>query len=188
MFRTVSQALHFSYVLEQYPPHAMSQMSSVIRTIKREMGVAEDSRTSTVDLSGLSPMEARHQCADIRAAVRAQLTTVEAHVLEARFSHDRETKRLAIAALTGYCLPMTTVSRDVVSALVWRHQAPPAERKRHWTFREIAASYEISEDKAERQSRIVERILRTLESAAMDGLRDRFENAGIVDQTHAIAA
>lgn len=181
MFRTVSQALHFSYVLEQYPPHAMSQMSSVIRTVKREMGVAEDSRTSTVDLSGLSPLEARHQCADIRAAVRSQLTTVEAHVLEARYSQDRDTKRLAIRAIAHYCLPLMSVGEDIVKALAWRHYATPDRQEKEWTYREIAASYQISKGKAQRAGEYLSHTIRAIENAALDRLRYRFEDAGIVD-------
>lgn len=181
MFRTVTQALHFSYVIEQYPVHAMSQMPALIRSIKAEMGVPEESRDSTVNLSGLSPLEARHQCADIRAAVRKQLSTVEAHVLEARFSHDPMVKAAAVAALTRYCLPLMGVGEDIVKALVWRHNSPPDRQEKDWSFREIGETYGISKDKAARSAKALAKVLRAVESAAVDALRDRFEHAGIVD-------
>jgi len=188
IFRNVSQALHFSYVIQQYPADGHSQLHRVIGMVKREMGVALDEHDTTLNLGGMSPLEIKAQCADIRAQVRHRLDELHAQALEARFSEERDVKRFAIRCLAVHAAPQLAVSFDCALALCWRHYTPKERRDRDFTFRQLGEAYGISKDKAARSANRLALLLADLEADGMEGLAPGFERAGIVDQLQAMAA
>lgn len=82
IFQSASQAIHFAFLMEAYPPAPESQMAKVMRRLIQSMGIT---RSSTIDLGGLSPLEIQAQCAMIRAAVKTHLRSPESWVLQARY-------------------------------------------------------------------------------------------------------
>lgn len=189
IFRNVSQALHFAFVIEQYPPAGASNVRTVIGILKKEMGIRlDEADTTTMRLEGLSPLEVRAQCADIRAQVRRQLDELHAQALEARFSEERDVKRFAIRCLAAHAAAQLVVSVDCALALCWRHYMPADRRDRDFTFRQIAEQYGISKDKAARAAGKLALILAELEADGMEQLAHDFEIAGVVEPLPAMAA
>lgn len=82
MFRSTSQALHFSYMIQAYEVSVENIMSKAIRAIMKELGIWNEGDPSTVDFSGLSPLEIRGQCAMIRAIVRDRLPRLSRRATE----------------------------------------------------------------------------------------------------------
>lgn len=181
IFRNVSQALYFSFVIQQYPANGTGNMQSVIGILKKQMGVALNENNTTMRLDGLSPMEVRAQCADIRAQVRHKLDELHAQALEARFSEERDVKRYAIRCLAAHIAPQLVVSLDCALALCWRHYTLAERRDKDFTFRQIAQEYGISKDKAARAAAKLASTLAYLEADGMEQLAIGFERAGIVD-------
>lgn len=181
IFKTANQALHFSYVIEQYPPDTLSQMHGILESLRRESGEPHELRMTTVDMSGLTPLEIRSQCSDIRAQVRAQLQPLQAQLLEARFSQDRDTKRHAIRAIAEHVAPQLALPVDVALALAWRHYVDKERRQRDFTFRQIAESYAITKSAAHRAAGQLEAIITQLEGDAVGMLAPIFELANIID-------
>jgi hypothetical protein len=174
LFRSVSQALHFSFLVEEMPV-----ISRVIPGFFRER--------TTVNLEGMTDQEVRAQCAMIRAYVRGHLVELHAQALEARYSEDRDTKRFAIRALSELYASAIGLEPEAALAIAWRHYLPPERRDRDFTLRQIAESYNIGKSTAGRAADKFARIAAELEGDAMEVLAIGFEDAGIVDAL-AIAA
>lgn len=188
MFENVSQALYFSFVVQQYPAMGKGNTRSVVEGMEKEMGITLDRRYTSMRINDLTQLELRAQCGDIRDQVRAKLDELHAQALEAKFSHERDVKRLAIRHIAAHAAAQLAVSDDCALALCWRHYLPPERRDKDFTFRQIGQEYGISKDKAARAAARLSLLLADLEADGMTQLAHGFERAGIVDPVPALIA
>lgn len=169
IFQTTGQAVHFSYVIQAYDASPQSQMAIIMRNAIRQIGM----RGSSIDFGGLSPLEVRGQCAMIRACVRSHLRPIEACALEARYSSDRDTKRLAIRELAETYAPVIGINPSLALALMWRQHIDQTRRK-DFTLRAIAKDYGTSKDTVHRAAKALNDHLHLLEGLALSNLHARF--------------
>lgn len=176
IFQTSGQAVHFSYVVQAYDASPQSQMAMIMRAAIKELGA----RSSSIDFDGLTPLEVRGQCAMIRACVRTHLRPMEASAIEARYSRDRDTKRVAIRALADYYGPVIGVNASVALALLWR-QHVDKKQKKDFTLRQIAKGYAIPFSSAQRAALALNDHLHAMEGLALSNLHERFVASGVID-------
>ncbi|MDR1662524.1 MAG: hypothetical protein LBR95_08915 [Azoarcus sp.] len=191
IFRTTSQALHFSYVIQAYEPSAESVMAKVVRRLMKESGVWDVGAPSTVNFDGLNALEVRAQCAMIRAAVHDRLPGPECWVIQARYGindivaedgqrkYCNQEKFEAILNLADWMRPsLRDVSPLAVDHLVANATGGKGVRKR--TLRELAEQFGKSKDTWRRSLCDVRRRLDALENLAIDRLTPGFVAEGIV--------
>lgn len=187
IFQTSGQAVHFSYVIEAYDASPQSQMAMIMRSVMKHL--EGEGVLSSIDFDGLTPIEVRGQCAMIRSCVRNHLRAMEANALEARYSRDRDTKRLAIRALADYYGPIVGINPSLALALMWR-QHVDQDRKRDFTLRMIAKDYAVPYSTAQRSAVALSDQLNRLEGSALSNLHqhlvddDVIESSGYVTATH----
>lgn len=152
IFKSVSQALNFSYDIEQYPPGALSQMNGILTKLRASLGEQEQVEPSTVNFGGLTPLEVRYQCDTIRGKVREQLPPRLASAIEARYSGDRDTKRFAVRAVAQLVVNELAWAEELALALTWRHYMPKERRDKDFTLRQLADSYGTTKSRAGRMA------------------------------------
>lgn len=182
IFQTTGQAVHFSYVIQAYDTTPQSQMARIMRGVMQKMGISDGTGPSSIDFTGLTPLEVRGQCAMIRGCVRNHLRFTEANALEARYSSDRDTKRFAIRALADYYAPMLGISTSIAMALMWRQHVEHSMRK-NFTLRMIATEYGISKSSVHRTEKALQQYLDNIESAALSNLHARFVADGVIEES-----
>jgi len=195
MFRSTSQALHFSYMIQAYEVSVENIMSKAIRAIMKELGIWNEGDPSTVDFSGLSPLEIRGQCAMIRAIVRDRLPGPEAWAIQARYGVNEITtidgkkrfvfsseRQEAIMNLGNWMAPsfpnFNPLAVDILIA-----KAVGALNKKQSngiTFREMAEQFGLSHGAYHHAMKQVGERLIALESRAIDTLTPEFERDGVV--------
>lgn len=195
MFRSTSQALHFSYMIQAYEVSVENIMSKAIRAIMKELGIWNEGDPSTVDFSGLSPLEIRGQCAMIRAIVRDRLPGPEAWAIQARygvneiamidgkkrFVFSRE-RYEAIMNLGNWMAPsfpnFNPLAVDILVAKVVG--AVNKKQSGGITFREMAGQFGSSKDTWSRALSDVNQRIHELENRAIDTLTPEFERDGVI--------
>lgn len=195
MFRSTSQALHFSYMIQAYEVSVENIMSKAIRAIMKELGIWNEGEPSTVDFSGLSPLEIRGQCAMIRAIVRDRLPGPEAWAIQARygvneiamidgkkrFVFSRE-RYEAIMNLGNWMAPsFPNFNPLAVDILVAKAVGAVSKNQSGGiTFRELAEQFGASKDTWSRALVDVAKRINAIENRAIDSLTPEFERDGLV--------
>ncbi|PTQ70827.1 hypothetical protein C8R26_13113 [Nitrosomonas oligotropha] len=195
MFRSTSQALHFAFMIQAYEVSVENIMSKAIRAIMKELGIWNEGDPSTVDFSGLSPLEIRGQCAMIRAIVRDRLPGPEAWAIQARygvneiaaidgkkrfvFSRERQEAIMNLGDWMAPSFPnFNPLAVDILIA-----KAVGALNKKQSngiTFREMAGQFGLSHGAYHYAMKQVGERLIALESRATDTLTPEFERDGVV--------
>jgi len=86
IFRSVTQALHFSFIMMTMPATSKSATQLVIERMLEDAGFREDEdEPGSIDFAGLSALEVRGQCALILSAVNSHLPKPEADAVKARY-------------------------------------------------------------------------------------------------------
>lgn len=177
IFRDTPQAIHFAYVIEQYPAGPKSSLSGAVRA-----ATAEVSR-SGIDFGNLTPTEIHDECTRIRKAVTEYLPNHEAAALIAKFTHDRREKDGAIKAIGNHIGPAlwgAINDRALIFAIVERHYIPEQDRTPAWSLRAMADKFKVSKDRVQRVARVFEQYAQQLETVAMDNLRRKFEEKSLI--------
>lgn len=181
VFRSVSQALHVSYLMGSLPVTQKGSMQVAIEHLLERAGVrTETMRDGTLNFKGLSSMEVRGQCAMVRGAVMHHCTVMERHAIHAWFAHDAS-KADGVHALRDYIGgAMTIDSKPARTLIVWAVHAQGSVRHQV-TERAIAAEYLLSQSTVHRNLVTVQTAAGRLRRAGMARLSEMFERDGLVE-------
>lgn len=193
IFGSVTQALHFSYLIEAYEVSPESIMAKVLKRMMKDLAIWDESTASTVDFGGLNPLEVRAQCAMIRAAVRNHLLQPEMWALQARYglthvSDEHGTKRFwysperiaAIRSLADLLRPAhENVPFMAMDLLVVKHFSERAEHRA--SFREMEVAWGTSRMTFSRAFHQIQTRLQALENEGIATLRPIFEDHGVIE-------
>lgn len=183
IFQDAGKAVHFAYAIQAYPANPQSQMASVLRTLMRQCGHADDARQPSADFAGLTPVEIHGECGKIRDTVKNILSKEEAAALEAKFSPDSHAQHKAVVAVAQYFqAPMRKQvdNFDLLIKLVERHYTPVDVRGPEWSLRAIGDQFKCSKDRISRAAKLLEQHIQTLEIVALDNLRRELERKNVI--------
>lgn len=187
IFRDAGKAVHFAYAIQAYPANPQSQMASVLRTVMRQCGHADDARQPSADFAGLTPVEIHGECGKIRDTVQKSLSKAEAAALEAKFSPDPHAQRKAVVAVAQYFqAPMhhQVDNFDLLIKLVERHYTPEEVRGPEWSLRAIGDQFKCSKDRIGRAAKLLDQHIQMLELVALDNLRRELERRNVIAAPH----
>lgn len=191
IFTSTGQAVHFAYLVQSFEACPESQFAKEMR--KHQAMLGELGYRSTVDFSGLNPMEIRGQMAMVRSAVESKLPKPESDALKARYgtvtvrklpdgtrhAEMSEERRLAITGLADYLHPQ--FDSVPLLALAWMiSRAVGNVAAMRPAFKTIAAQFGSSAATMSRKNpKLLER-LAGLEMSGIDRLTPIFEREGLV--------
>jgi hypothetical protein len=180
MFRNISQAVHFSYVMQAYSATPMSQMAVMVERARKETGI-EDCQRSRIDTDGMNAQEIHIECSRIRDKVRAYLCTINWLAMEARFQTNPTQRQAAIINLAQALRKTIDADELLLLELMTRHYLPEEQRK-GFSLRDIAKRFGISKDRTLRITKALEQQINLHEQQAFEALRRNFEDVGLVDR------
>lgn len=186
IFQNISQALHFSFLLEGVPAATKSTTQIVIEDLMRGSGrVFYAGYKSSINFQQLNPMEIRAQCAMVRGMVNDHLTEPEKFAIWARYGtyvKDQGVFTLldGIKGIAHYIEPMSRVKSDELLELVGNFYALAESLP----IRGISERYGIPYTNLARARQIIARHTTRLEIQAFDRLNfnninNRCDLAGI---------
>lgn len=191
IFRSASQAVHFSYVILAYEASPDSIMAKLIRQHMQETG-QETYTPSAIDFGGLSRFEVRGQAAMIRSMVEYRLQRPESFALRARYGLTRirqlagggkafefsSDRRLCILELADLLSPQFDLHADLLLVLITRAVAEIEQLRP--SLRGIADSFGVNHVTLSRKFKVLQNRLRDLEYTGLDQLTPHFQAEGIV--------
>lgn len=180
IFRNVNQALHMAYLMHVLPVTQKGTTQTMIEHMVRQAGLrTEDYIDSTIDFSGLSPLEVRGQCALIRGAVDHHCTPIERAAIVAYYALD-STKAEGVRVLRQHVSPLLNMDNPSLEMLiVWCVHAQGAAREQ-CTERAIAGEYGMSQSTVHRAINTVRAEARRLRLQGQDALMPMFERDELV--------
>lgn len=185
VFRSVSQALHVSFVIDTLPVTQKSNTQVVIERLLEDAGVAKSVREEgSVNFSGLSPMEVRGQCAMVRAAVKHHCTEVEAHALHAWFADQNANEKiLGVHAMrdAAQARSLFTIEAPMARLLIAWHVHASGRLRDMCTERAIADENGLSQSTVHRNIVAVRKMASGLRRGGMDRLEALFSRDGLVE-------
>jgi hypothetical protein len=191
VFRSVGQALHVSFLMEQLPPTQKGSTQIFIEDLlRRHFRLDELPRHErSINASGLTPLEMRAQCAIVRAAVTHHLPTPERDAIHARFGYQL-VKAGGVRGLAEYCGPLcATANADALLALCWALYAPRNTPRDHkdgragdWSLRALEKEYGVSKSTLGRDQRMVRITGDALEKRGQERLGELFERTNLVGE------
>ena len=175
IFTSVEQCLHVCFLMGTLPVSQKSQTQAVIERMIEQSGTVPLREKSTVNFSGLSPLEVRGHCAMIRAVVDDHLPAPEIAVIHARYAYQMQ-KAAGVRAIRDYCLPQLTIQADIATlAMAWGVFGSAAQR-RELSTREIALQCHLSKSTVHRDMQRIKKIVQAIERGAVI----RLEKLGIL--------
>lgn len=181
VFKSTSQALHFSYLIEFEPAAGKSIMQAMYEEHLKATGkwVTIPAEERTIDFGGLSPLEIRGQCAMVRASAEHRLVYPEANAVRAHYGM-QTTKAAGIRGLVEYVAPMLTIQNDMTKlAMAWGHLGTIKQRK-GLTQIQIAEYYGVPVATVQRDQKKIAEVGRLLLKRAIDGLDVHFKRTELV--------
>lgn len=190
VFRSVSQALHVSFLMSTLPVTQKGNTQALVERLMEDAGVRKDvQRDGTLNFAGLSPMEVRGQCAMVRDAVDHHTQPLERAAIHAWFMPTVTTaKNDAILLLREHCGPTFTVEGSSPRALMLWHIHSQGRARDVCTERAIAAEYVLSQSTVHRNIVAVSKVCTLLRRRGMDALEAMFWRDGVVGDDEARAA
>lgn len=192
IFKSVHQALAFSFLIQAHETSPENIMSVAIRRQLQAMGQWGDA-VKTIDFGGLSPLEIRAQAAMVRLAVDSHLPKPEACAIRARyglsipfidpdgtrsmrFTQDRIE---AVRALVRWLAPnFRETPRAALAFLVARHVGECKGVRP--TLQQIADSFGSSPATLHRAGKKISDRLRELENMGIARLEAPFAEHGLI--------
>lgn len=195
IFQSVSQAIHFAFLMLEFESSPETIMSKLIRKRLQELGEWDEVRPEdkTVNFGNLSPLEIRGQAAMIRLSVEALLPGPESWALKARYGQTKVTrgkegeKRVsfpedrirAIKALCAYLSPQfDSIGSEALSYLVARAVAECDELRP--SFRDIAEHTGANHETLRRKFKDIRHKVLELQNMGMDRLEPVFRADGLI--------
>lgn len=183
VFKTVTQALFVSFLMESQPAGSKCSTQTFIDMLKREAGIVEDleERDRQIDFGGLSPIEVRGQCAMVIAACLHRLPNPELAAIFTRYGHRRRQAQ-GIRALRDYCAPSLGQPENewMQMALLWNLFGPKG-RRADFSLVAIASEYGIPRQTLQYKQEKLKKTQRELERRACASLEDYFQRKGLVE-------
>ncbi|MBC8638283.1 hypothetical protein IAG25_15795 [Caballeronia sp. EK] len=143
-----------------------------------------------VDLSGLTRLEARAQCALVRKAVLCRLSDAEAYAILARYSQTPSEKQMSVSGLVAHVSAISPASHHAdifadplaspVWDLLWRRYLPPRYGD-GLSLREIARRTHTSKSSLARLALQFDHDLDKLEQQALSSLEQTFVSNGLCE-------
>lgn len=181
VFQSVGQALAVSYLMEILPVTQKVSTQMLIEWLQQQAGVRPEARESTLNFSGLSPLEVRAQCSLVRAAVEHHLPGPERDVILARFGQ-QASKARGVSGVAQYCKALTTIESDIaLKALAWSIYHPAKRAQDRWSLRDIEAETGVHHNKLQRAGAAIRATGESLRKMAERRLQDLFERTGLVE-------
>ena len=178
IFRSVQQALHFSFLVATLPVSQKSQMESIYRNGGKRV-VSDEYHHSTIHFGDLSPLEVRGQCAMVRGVVVDHLLEPERQAVYARYSYRAE-KAGAVRAMRDHALPLLSCQDEwPTMAMSWSIFGTDVQRD-GLSVRLIADEYDLSKSSVARDVAEIRRAFRTLEGRAYEKLGEIFLRSGLI--------
>lgn len=202
IFRDVTVALSTSFRLAEVPAvdagatrRALVTIAAVRPARSRIQAdwvralIGQPSRV--VDLSGLTRLEARAQCALVRKAVLCRLSDAEAYAVLARYSQTPREKQMGVSGLVAHVSATCPASHhfvdiladplaDPVWDLLWRRYLPPRYGD-GLALREIARRTHTSKSALSRRAVDLDVMLDELERKALCTLEQSFISNGLCE-------
>jgi len=193
IFKSTSQAVHFSFIMESLEASSESVMAKMLREHLMSLGLWK-SEPGSINFGGLTSLEIRGQCAMIRASCRTKLFGPEFWVIVSRYgmvkvgkTRDGETayylppeKAEALDSLAGWLTAEhASLPPEVLKLLVIR--ATSNVEGMRPTFRAISEKSGCNKDTLCRHAKKISHRLRELETLAFDRLTPYFERDGVIE-------
>jgi hypothetical protein len=177
----VGQALHVSFLLEVLPVTQQTSTQILIDGLRKRCGVWDDQRApSTINFSGLSPLEVRGQCALVRATVQDHLPSPERDAIYARFGH-QTVKAHGVRGLAEYIGPLAGVQHQMaLLAVTWSMYQSAKRVQDRWSFRAIEEETGVSKSQLHRAAQVIRQQAQALERRADERLTVLFEETELV--------
>jgi len=185
IFRTVSQALHVSFLMDILPVAQKSAMQSLIDRMLEEMGVLQVHERGTINFGGMSALEIRGQCAMIRGVVAHHLPKPEADSVYARYAH-QACKAAGVRGVRDYVRPMLCTQSDMPTlAIAWSIYGTERQRA-DLSTRKIAAEFGLSPATVGRDANILRSTGKLLLDRAFERLTPLFESQAVIDSDESL--
>ena len=182
IFRSVQQALHFSFLMATLPVSQKSQMQEIYRQGGQRVWGEDKYEPSTIHFGGLNPLEVRGQCAMVRAAVQDHLLEPERFAIHARFGYQTE-KAAGVRGIRDYCLPLLVCQTEWATlSMAWSIFASDIQ-KDGLSIREIAEHFSLKVSAVNDDIQRITKTARALESRAYDSLNQHFAGTGLVESS-----
>lgn len=181
VFKSTSQALHFSYLIEFEPAAGKSVMQAMYEEHLKSTGkwVTIPDEERTINFGGLNPLEVRGQCAMVRASAEHRLVHPEANAVRAHYGV-QTTKAAGIRGLVEYTAPMMAMNNSMAQlAIAWGHLGTIKQRK-GLTQAQIAEYYGVPTSTVQRDQKVLAKVGRDLLKRAIDGLDIHFKRTALV--------
>lgn len=179
IFKSVEQALHFSFLMETLPAAQKSQMQVLFDLWLERNGYREVREPSTINFGGLSALEIRGQCSMVRGAVLHHLVGPEMSVVHARYGYGFE-KGVGIKGVRKYCEPMMSTKYEWPTLAMAINVFGSAKQSAEFSIRMIAKEWGLSKSTVARDVGIIRSTSRLLENRAYDRLRPIFEKSELI--------
>lgn len=201
IFRSVSQAIHFAWIIKAYEASPDGIMAKLLRMKMLELGLADGSREpSSVNFGGLTALEVRGQCAMVRSAVTTTLPGPESWAVVSRFGQTVSSRQPngngtlsfsaervdAIMALADYLHPtISCISRRGVMWLIARAVGECEELRP--SFRKIEEETGDNRETLRVKFKDVRDRVFLLVNLGLSRLEPRFKQDGLVEDEEAEA-
>ncbi|WP_225782652.1 HTH domain-containing protein [Xenophilus sp. Marseille-Q4582] len=188
VFKSASQALHVSYIIQNMPATSQSPTAAVINRLKRELapwdGIQTD-HTATVNWGSLNPLEVRAQCAQVVSMVNHLGHEAERAACRAIYGHQVE-KANGVRSMASYLEPVIGRGTDFCLYVAW-HVFMRPEQRQGVTQRDIAEQFGVSLRTVEGDCSKMRKYGVSLHKRALDGLTDRFMRGGLIPDPEEVA-
>jgi hypothetical protein len=183
IFRSVSHALHVSFLIISQPATAKSPTSIVIDMLVKQNHVWDGippERESRVNFRGLSPLEVRAQCAQVVSMVNHLPHAAERDAICAIYGQ-QFVKSVAVRGLTSYVEPMLApLSLECCLYVAWNVFCTKAQRE-GISLADIAKEFGYTNEAVRHAKNKVEELGRCLHARACGALEPRFIDGGLID-------
>lgn len=180
IFRSVQQALHFSFLMETLPVSRKSAMTQIYAQGGNRVW-DEPRDPSTVHFGGLSELEVRGQCAMVRGAVIAHLLPAERHAVHARYAL-QSVQAAGVRAMRDAAMPLLACQREIPTlAMAWMAFGS-AKQMEGVTTRTIADEFSLSQSSVVRDIGKIRQVHHALAMMAFDKLSELFLKDGLIER------
>jgi len=190
VFRSVSQALHVSFLMSTLPVTQRGNTQALVERLMEDAGMRREIvRDGTLNFAGLSPMEVRGQCAMVRGAVDHHTQPLERAAIHAWFMPTpTKAKNEAVLLLRDHCDATFTIEGSSPRALILWHIHSQGRARDVCTERAIASEFVLSQSTVHRNIVAVSKVCTLLRRRGMDALEPMFTRDGLIGDDEARAA
>ena len=195
IFRSVSQALHVSYLMATLPVTSKCSTQTLIEMLREQAGQPREraeQREGGVNFSGMTPLEVRGECAKTIGAVNHHCTPIERAAIEGWFIQAEPDKRghramfaaktEAMWALREHCASAFTIEGESPRLLILWQIHSQGRARDICTERAIAGQYCLSQPTVHRNIVAVGKVCAALRRRGMDRLQALWERDGKIER------